>query len=93
MKKISLLVITVVCISCMLAAAGCITTQQRVEYRQLSGKQKAQAEDWLNSANLLYNVKDYNSALEYYEKVVHFYPGTLYASRAQSRIDEIKGMQ
>jgi TolA-binding protein len=69
---------------------GCNFSKNSTGNRQLVGKQKAQAEDWLHSANLLYNVKDYNFALEYYKKVVKYYPGTKYASEAQNRINEIE---
>ena len=69
---------------------GCSTAKSTQRYRELSGKQKAQAEDWMHSANLLCKVNDYNFALGYYEKIIKYYPGTKYAEEAQSKIDEIE---
>lgn len=69
---------------------GCITTTKSVQHRELSGKQKAQAEDWQRSATLLYKVGDYSFALDYYKKIVKYYPGTIYAKEAQDKIDDIK---
>ena len=67
-------------------SAGCITTDKSKEHRQLEGAQRAQAEEWLHSANLLNTVGDHSFALDYYNKVIKYYPGTKYAAEAQKKV-------
>ncbi len=90
MKKFFCVLLVLLCVGFVFTSQGCNFSKNSTSNRQLVGKQKAQAEDWLHSANLLYNVNDYNFALEYYKKVVKYYPGTKYSSEAQNRINEIK---
>lgn len=92
MKKVTRTMVIFALAGAMLVSnLGCIMgTQNRVRYRELAGKQKAQAEEWLHSANLLCNVKDYDFALEYYKKIVTYYPYTEYAKKAQAKIEEIE---
>ncbi len=90
MKKFFYVLLVLICISFILTVQGCNFSKNSTGNRQLAGKQKVQAEDWLHSADLLYNVKDYSFALEYYKKVVKYYPGTKYASEAQKKMDEIQ---
>jgi outer membrane protein assembly factor BamD (BamD/ComL family) len=93
MKKSICLFLIFLFIGSLFIVEGCnFSKNSASSNRQLAGKQKAQAEDWLHSANLLYNVKDYKFALEYYKKVVTYYPGTKYSLEAQKRIDVIEGM-
>lgn len=70
--------------------SGCMTTKSNIKPVELSGKQKAQAEDWLHSASLLYKIGDYDFALEYYKKLVEYYPGTKYAIEARNKISKIE---
>lgn len=93
MKKINLFIIFMLVISFMLAGAGCNFARNSASSRELSGKQKAQAEDWMHSADLLYKVGDYDFSIEYYKKIVTYYPGTKYSKKAQERIDEINKSQ
>ncbi|MDP8260732.1 MAG: hypothetical protein P9M01_00120 [Candidatus Kappaea frigidicola] len=90
MKKCFCVLLVLLCVGCIFMVQGCNFSKNSTGNRQLVGKQKAQAEDWLHSANLLCNVNDYNFALEYYKKVVKYYPGTKYASEAQKKMDEIQ---
>ena len=92
MKKITRTMVIFALAGTMLVSnLGCIMgTKNRVKYRELEGKQKAQAEEWLHSANLLYNIKDYTFALEYYKKIVSYYPYSKYAEEAQAKIKEIE---
>ena len=90
MKKFFYVLLVLICVSFVLTVQGCSSSKNSISNRQLAGKQKTQAEDWLYSANLLYNVKDYSFAVKYYKKVVKYYPGTKYASEARKKIDEIQ---
>jgi outer membrane protein assembly factor BamD (BamD/ComL family) len=93
MKKITFFIILTLAASFMFAGTSCNFAQNSASSRQLSGKQKAQAEEWSHSADLLYKVGDYDFSLEYYKKIVTYYPGTKYSKKAQERIDEINKLQ
>lgn len=86
MKKIVLLI---VCLVFIASSLSCLTLKEAKVYRELSGKQKTQAEEWLHSGNLLYEVEDYEFALDYYRKIVKYYPGTKYTEEANSKIEKI----
>jgi len=89
-KKIVLLI---VCSIFIISNLSCITLKQPKTYRELTGQQKTQAEEWLHSGNLLYEVEDYELALDYYRKIVKYYPGTKYTEEAKSKIEKINKMR
>ena len=73
-----------------LSNLSCMKLSRPQYYRELSGEQKTQVEDWLHSGDLLYQIGDYELALDYYKKIIEYYPGTRYAQEANGKIKEIK---
>ncbi len=60
--------------------------KQPGDYPLLKGDDKNTAENWLNEANLLYLIRDYKSAIDYYEKIIENYPDTAYDYIAQKKL-------
>jgi outer membrane protein assembly factor BamD (BamD/ComL family) len=52
----------------------------------LSGKEKLEAKDWLHAGDVAYQIKDYDNAQYFYEKIVKGYPDTYYAKKAQENL-------
>jgi outer membrane protein assembly factor BamD (BamD/ComL family) len=74
----------------LIGAINLSCAKRQYPYRQLTGQQKQQAEDWIHSANMLYEIGDYDLALDYYRKIVKYYPGTKYSEEAIKGIDKIE---
>jgi tetratricopeptide (TPR) repeat protein len=70
----------------ILSTGGCAAK----DYQLLKGADRKNAEDWLESANLLYRVRDYGAAMDYYEKIIENYPDSIYADAAQKRFEKAK---
>lgn len=52
----------------------------------LSGKEKLEAKDWLHAGDVAYQIKDYDNAQYFYERIVKKYPGTYYGKKAQENL-------
>lgn len=54
--------------------------------RELKGKEKLEAKDWVNAGNLAYNNKDYDTAQYFYELAINKYPDTYYGKKAKENL-------
>lgn len=52
----------------------------------LSGKEKLEAKDWLHAGDVAYQIKDYDNAQYFYERVVKKYPDTYYGKKAKENL-------
>lgn len=76
-------IVAMLMICCLLFGfTGCAAKN----YQQLSSADRHNAEDWLKMANLLYRLRDYGVAADYYEKIVTNYPDTIYFDIAEKRL-------
>ncbi len=54
--------------------------------RELRGKEKLEAKDWVNAGNLAFNNRDYDTAQYFYELTIKKYPDTHYGKKARENL-------
>ncbi len=80
MKKCLVLISAMVFIN--LFNFGCATQ----DYQILKEADRENAHDWFMMANLLYQVRDYGFAIDYYEKIIENYPDSVYAYSSRRKL-------
>jgi outer membrane protein assembly factor BamD (BamD/ComL family) len=90
MRKVVFLILASIFI---ISGLSCTTLEKPRVHRELTGRQKEQAERWLNTGNLLSEAGEYDSASEYYERIITYYPGTRYFYEAKDKIEKIEQIE
>lgn len=59
----------------------------------LKGKERAQAEDLLHSANIAFKFRDYPTAYQYYQRIIQAWPSSRYAKEARKQLVELDKLE
>jgi len=64
--------------------------KQPKDYSLLFGDDRKNAENLLKQANLLYRVRDYGDAVDYYKEIIETYPDSIYSFISSGRLKSAK---
>lgn len=81
-RKLVMVLASVIMLSCVFGCAG--------PSKELVGKEKLEAKDWLHAGDLAFKNSDYDGAQYFYELVVKKYPDTYYGRKAKENLGYVK---